>query len=348
MSDFAISRIDATSSGTHARRRAIKSFASSDNFFRRLTLSAAVFVLIILGGVIVSLVEGSIPALREFGLDFFTTQTWNPVTEKFGAGAPIYGTLITSIIAMAIAVPIGLGIAIFLTELCPIGLRRPIGTAIELLAGIPSIIYGIWGLFIFAPFLQQYVQPALIALFGNVPMLSSVFAGPPYGIGVLTASLILAIMVLPFVTSISRDVFETVPPMLKESAYGLGCTTWEVVRNIVIPFTRVGVIGGVMLGLGRALGETMAVTFVIGNAHKISASLIAPGTTISATIANEFTEAVGGPLHLVADCVRPDPVHHHVYRARFRSAHADAARVESGEIAPCRFTPPAAGAIRCG
>jgi phosphate transport system permease protein len=172
-------------------------------------------------------------------------------------------------------------------------LRRPVGIAIELLAGIPSIIYGIWGLFVFAPFMQQYVQPALIALFGDVPLLSSVFAGPPYGIGILTASLILAIMVLPFVTSISRDVFETVPPMLKESAYGVGCTTWEVVANIVIPYTRVGVIGGVMLGLGRALGETMAVTFVIGNAHKISASLIAPGTTISATIANEFTEAVG-------------------------------------------------------
>ena len=194
---------------------------------------------------------------------------------------------------MAIAVPVGIGIAIFLTELCPPGLRRPVGIAIELLAGIPSIIYGIWGLFVFAPFMQQYVQPALIALFGDVPLLSSVFAGPPYGIGILTASLILAIMVLPFVTSISRDVFETVPPMLKESAYGVGCTTWEVVANIVIPYTRVGVIGGVMLGLGRALGETMAVTFVIGNAHKISASLIAPGTTISATIANEFTEAVG-------------------------------------------------------
>jgi phosphate transport system permease protein len=190
-------------------------------------------------------------------------------------------------------VPIGIGIAIFLTELCPPALRRPIGIAIELLAGIPSIIYGIWGLFVFAPFMQEYVQPGLIALFGNVPIMSSIFAGPPYGIGMLTSSLILAIMVLPFVTSISRDVFETVPPMLKESAYGMGCTTWEVVSNIVIPYTRVGVIGGVMLGLGRALGETMAVTFVIGNAHKISASLIAPGTTISATIANEFTEAVG-------------------------------------------------------
>ena len=194
---------------------------------------------------------------------------------------------------MLIALPLGLGVAVFLTELCPPVLRRPIGIAIELLAGIPSIIYGIWGLFIFAPFLQQYVQPAIIAAFGNVPVLSSLFAGPPYGIGILTASLILAIMVLPFVASISRDVFETVPPMLKESAYGIGCTTWEVVRNIVIPHTRVGVIGGVMLGLGRALGETMAVTFVIGNAHRISPSLFAPGTTISASIANEFTEAVG-------------------------------------------------------
>ncbi len=194
---------------------------------------------------------------------------------------------------MAIAVPVGLGISIFLTELCPPKLRRPIGIAIELLAGIPSIIYGIWGLFVFAPFLQQYVQPGLIALFSDVPIMNSLFAGPPYGIGMLTASLILAIMVLPFVTSISRDVFDTVPPMLKESAYGIGCTTWEVVSNIVIPYTRVGVIGGVMLGLGRALGETMAVTFVIGNAHKINASLLAPGTTISASIANEFTEAVG-------------------------------------------------------
>jgi len=181
----------------------------------------------------------------------------------------------------------------FLTELCPLPLRRPIGIAIELLAGIPSIIYGIWGLFVFAPFLQQYVQPAIIAAFGNIPVLSTLFAGPPFGIGMLTASLILAIMVLPFITSISRDVFEAVPPVLKEAAYGLGCTTWEVVWYVVLPFTRIGVIGGVMLGLGRALGETMAVTFVIGNAHRISSSLFAPGTTISATIANEFTEAVG-------------------------------------------------------
>jgi phosphate transport system permease protein len=184
-------------------------------------------------------------------------------------------------------------IAVFLTELCPQWLRRPIGIAIELLAGIPSIIYGIWGLFIFAPFLQETLQPFLISIFGEVPILSSLFAGPPYGIGMLTAGLILAIMVLPFVTSISRDVFEAVPPVLKEAAYGVGCTTWEVVRHVVLPYTRVGVIGGVMLGLGRALGETMAVTFVIGNAHKVSASLLAPGTTISSAIANEFTEAVG-------------------------------------------------------
>jgi phosphate transport system permease protein len=231
--------------------------------------------------------------LSAFGFGFLIDERWNPVTEKFGALAAIYGTIITSFLAMLIAVPVGLLIAVFLTELCPLWLRRPIGIAIELLAGIPSIIYGIWGLFVFAPFVQQWVQPFLIDLFGPVPVLSNLFAGPPYGIGILTAGLILAIMVLPFITSISRDVFESVPPMLKEAAYGVGCTTWEVVRYVVLPYTRVGVIGGVMLGLGRALGETMAVTFVIGNAHRISASILAPGTTISATIANEFTEAVG-------------------------------------------------------
>jgi phosphate transport system permease protein len=276
-----------------SRAKVLDRLRVSDIFFRNLTRSAAVAVLIILGGVMFSLAMGSWPALHTFGLNFLVQQTWNPVTEKFGAIAPIYGTVVTSFIAMFIAVPVGLMIAMFLTELCPMKLRRPIGIAIELLAGIPSIIYGIWGLFVFAPFLQQYVQPGLIAAFGDIPVLSTLFAGPPYGIGVLTAGLILAIMVLPFITSISRDVFDAVPPMLKESAYGLGCTTWEVVRNVVLPFTRVGVIGGVMLGLGRALGETMAVTFVIGNAHRISGSILAPGTTISATIANEFTEAVG-------------------------------------------------------
>jgi phosphate transport system permease protein len=275
------------------RAKVLQRLRLGDVVFRHITRAAALAVLIILGGIIVSLVWGSLPALRTFGVSFLYEETWNPVTEKFGAIAPIYGTVVTSLIAMLIAVPVGLFIALFLTELCPMWLRRPIGIAIELLAGIPSIIYGIWGLFVFAPFLQQYVQPFLIELFGNIPLLSILFAGPPYGIGIFTAGLILAIMVLPFITSISRDVFEAVPPVLKEAAYGLGCTTWEVARYVVLPYTRVGVIGGVMLGLGRALGETMAVTFVIGNAHRISGSLLAPGTTISATIANEFTEAVG-------------------------------------------------------
>ncbi len=275
------------------RARVLQRLRLTDVIFRNLTRAAAVAVLVLLGGIIVALVHGSLPALQAFGFNFLFAESWNPVTEKFGAIAPIYGTIVTSLIAMLIAVPVGLFIAMFLTELCPMWLRRPIGIAIELLAGIPSIIYGIWGLFVFAPFLQQTLQPFLINAFGNVPGLSTLFAGPPYGIGVLTAGLILAIMVLPFITSISRDVFDAVPPVLKEAAYGLGCTTWEVSRYVVLPFTRVGVIGGVMLGLGRALGETMAVTFVIGNAHRISGSILAPGTTISATIANEFTEAVG-------------------------------------------------------
>jgi phosphate transport system permease protein len=280
-------------SASASRAKVIGRLRVNDTAFRILTRAAAAGVLLILGGVILSLFIGSLPALQAFGLNFLVEERWNPVTEKFGALAPIYGTIVTSFIAMLIAVPVGLLIAVFLTELCPLWLRRPIGTAIELLAGIPSIIYGIWGLFVFAPFLQQTLQPLLIATFGDIPLLSSLFGGPPYGIGILTAGLILAIMVLPFITSITRDVFDAVPPMLKEAAYGIGCTTWEVVRYVVLPYARVGVIGGIMLGLGRALGETMAVTFVIGNAHRISASILAPGTTISATIANEFTEAVG-------------------------------------------------------
>jgi phosphate transport system permease protein len=291
--DLALHAGSLRADAAQSRSRALERFKLGDRTFRYLTRAAALGVLGLLGGVIISLIIGAAPALSQFGLGFLWSERWNPVTENFGALAPIYGTLVTSLIAMLIAVPIGLLIAMFLTELCPMWLRRPIGIAIELLAGIPSIIYGIWGLFIFAPFLQDTLQPFLIGLFGNVPVFSTLFAGPPYGIGMLTAGLILAIMVLPFITSISRDVFEAVPPVLKEAAYGTGCTTWEVVRYIVLPYARVGVIGGVMLGLGRALGETMAVTFVIGNAHKVSASLIAPGTTISATIANEFTEAVG-------------------------------------------------------
>ena len=275
------------------RRKVLQRLRTRDAGFRYLTRASAITVLLILTGIIISLIYGSLPALHAFGWRFLVTQVWNPVTNKFGAVAAIYGTLVTSFIAMLIAVPVGLFISLFLTELCPQWLRRPIGIAIELLAGIPSIIYGIWGLFVFAPVLQGTLQPFLIDVFGNIPILSDIFAGPPYGIGVLTAGLILAVMVLPFITSISRDVFEAVPPVLKEAAYGVGCTTWEVVRYVVLPYARVGVIGGVMLGLGRALGETMAVTFVIGNAHHIASSVMAPGTTISASIANEFTEAVG-------------------------------------------------------
>ena len=276
-----------------SRARALAALKFGDRLFAILCRAAAVTVLLVLSGVFVTLLVGAWPVISTFGLGFVVTEEWNPVTDEFGALAPIFGTILTSFIAMIVAIPVGIGIAIFLTELCPKKLRRPISTAIELLAGIPSIIYGIWGLFVLAPIMQTYVQAPLIQTFANVPILSKIFAGPPYGIGMLTASLILAVMVLPFITAVCHDVFNTVPPVLKESAYGLGCTKREVVSNIVIPFTRVGVIGGCMLGLGRALGETMAVTFVIGNSHNISASLLAPGTTISATIANEFTEAVG-------------------------------------------------------
>jgi len=276
-----------------ARGEVLRGLQLRDAVFRHLTRAAAIGVLLLLGGVIVSLIDGSLPAFKAFGFGFLVSSRWNPVTEIFGALPAIYGTIITSFIAMIFAIPIGLFIAFFLTELCPRWLRRPIGIAIELLAGIPSIIYGIWGLFIFAPFVGTRIEPFLINTLGKIPLTAPLFSGAPYGIGLLTAGLILAIMVLPFVTAISRDVFEAVPAVLKEAAYGLGCTTWEVTRRVVVPYSRVGVIGGVMLGLGRALGETMAVTFVIGNSHRISASILAPGTTISASIANEFTEAVG-------------------------------------------------------
>jgi phosphate transport system permease protein len=282
--DVALPRLSAAKS----RRGVIGDFA-----FRNLTFFFALFVLLILGGVIVALVEGAVPALRAFGVSFLFTEVWNPVTEKFGALAPIYGTVVTSAIAMLIGIPVAFGIAVFITEICPIWLKRPLATMIELLAAIPSIIYGIWGLFVFAPFVQEYIEPVIIGSLGQLPGIGALFAGPPLGIGVLTAGFILAIMVLPFISSIMRDVFETVPAILKESAYALGSTRAEVVWSIVLPFTRIGVVGAIMLGLGRALGETMAVTFVIGNAHRISASILEPGTTISASLANEFTEAVG-------------------------------------------------------
>ena len=267
--------------------------AFGDVIFRTLTQFFAVLVLVILSGVIIALVSGALPALKTFGFGFLVGASWNPVTEKFGALAPIYGTLVTSAIAMLIGIPVAFGIAVFITELCPIWLKRPLATMIELLAAIPSIIYGIWGLFVLAPFVQEYIEPALIDTLGVVPGIGLLFEGPPLGIGVLTAGFILAVMVLPFISSIMRDVFETVPAILKESVYGLGATTAEVMWQVVLPFTRIGVVGGILLGLGRALGETMAVTFVIGNSHRIHASILQPGTTISASLANEFTEAVG-------------------------------------------------------
>jgi phosphate transport system permease protein len=273
--------------------RKAKNAVIQDSFFYYVTLASAAFVVLLLLGVMVSLLIGAWPAISTFGLSFVWTERWSPVKEIFGALAPIYGTITTSLIAMIIGIPVSFGIAIFLTELCPVPLRRPIGIAIELLAGIPSIIYGLWGFFFLAPFLQTTIQPWLIGSIGKVPLIGVLFGGAPYGIGLLTAGIILAIMVLPFITSITRDVFLTVPTLLRESAYGMGMTTWEVVRSIIIPYTRVGLVGGIMLGLGRALGETMAVTFVIGNSHNISPSLLAPATTISATIANEFSEATG-------------------------------------------------------
>jgi len=266
MADITLSNVDGKSSSVQQRESALGSFRLTDRVFHNVTFAAALFVLILLGAIILSLIVGAWPAIEKFGVGFLYGERWSVNKEIFGALSPIYGTLMTSLIAMIIAVPVGLGIAIFLTELCPMTLRRPIGIAIELLAGIPSIIYGIWGFFTLTPYFGQTL---------------------------LTASLILAIMVLPFITAISRDVFSTVPPVLKEAAYGIGCTTWEVANNVVLPYTRVGVVGGVMLGLGRALGETMAVTFVIGNSHTIAASLLSPATTISATIANEFQESDG-------------------------------------------------------
>jgi phosphate transport system permease protein len=279
------------------RAAAVRKGGASDTRFRMLTLAAALLVLGLFAGVIISLIIGSLPAIKAFGLPFLYQEKWNPVTEKFGALGSIYGTLVTSFLAMLIAVPVGIGIAIFLTEICPRPLRRPIGIAIELLAGIPSIIYGIWGLFVFAPWFQVHVQTWITDRVVGIPYLEDFLGGPPYGIGMFTAALIISIMILPFISAVTRDVFETVPAMLKEAAYGLGCTTWEVMWRVVLPFTRAGVVGGAMLALGRALGETMAVTFVIGNAHHIATSIFAPATTISATIANEFAEAVGDLYH---------------------------------------------------
>jgi len=271
----------------------LRNNALMDAIFLNLTRFFAFLVFSLLAAILVSLMIGGFQSIKEFGLPFLWTEEWDPVQEKFGALTPIVGTLVTSAIALLVAIPVSFGIAIFLTELSPVWLRRPLGTAIEMLAAIPSIIYGMWGLFVFAPLFQSHVQPFLKATVGQIPGVGLLFAGPPIGIGMLTAGIILAVMVIPFITAVMRDVFELVPAMLKESAYALGSTTWEVVWRVVLPFTKVGVIGGVMLGLGRALGETMAVTFVIGNAHRLKASLFAPGNSIASALANEFTEAVG-------------------------------------------------------
>lgn len=264
-----------------------------DKLFRGATRLFAIIVLGLLIAIIISLFIDSLPAFKAFGLKFFVSEEWNPVTEEFGALVPIYGTLVTSAIALLIGIPVSFGIALFITELAPTWVKRPLGTAIELLAAIPSIIYGMWGLFVFAPFFGEYVQPWINDHLGDWILVGPLFQGPPLGIGLLTAGIILAIMVIPFIAAVMRDVFEVVPPLLKESAYGVGATTWEVMWHVILPYTRVGVIGGIMLGLGRALGETMAVTFVIGNAHNLDVSLLMPGNTISSVLANEFTEATG-------------------------------------------------------
>jgi len=281
----------ATSRAPEPRR--LQAAPWADAGFEWLTRIFAFFVFSLLLAILVSLMIGSSLTLKKYGFSFIWSSEWDPVQEKFGALVPIYGTLVTSLIAMLIGVPVSFGIALFLTELSPAWLKRPLGTAIELLAAIPSIIYGMWGLFVFVPLFQTYIQPLLIKTLGNIPLAGALFEGPPIGIGMLTAGVVLSIMVIPFITAVMRDVFEIVPAMLKESAYGLGATTWEVVWRVVLPYTKVGVIGGVMLGLGRALGETMAVTFVIGNAHRLATSLMAPGNSIASALANEFTEAVG-------------------------------------------------------
>jgi len=271
-----------------------------DVAFAWLTRSVAFLVLLTLAGIIVGLAYAAWPSINKFGFTFLTTTEWNPPMERFGAVVPIYGTIVTSIIALIIAVPVSFGIALFLTELSPAWLRRPLGTAIELLAAIPSIVYGMWGLLVFAPYFAEYVQPFLAHTLGKLPLLGKLFSGPQMGIGLLAAGIILAIMVIPFIAAVMRDVFEVTPQMVKESAYGLGCTTWEVVWRVVLPHSKAGVVGGVMLGLGRALGETMAVTFVIGNTNMLSsASLFMPGNSITSALANEFAEA-GPGLHTAA------------------------------------------------
>jgi phosphate transport system permease protein len=275
-----------------------RSYHVGDAVFAALARGSGAFVLVLLGSLILTLFWGGLPAFRQFGPGFIASTDWDPVQQVFGAAVSIYGTLVTSVLALAFAVPVAFGIAFYLTELAPAWLRRPVGTAIELLAAVPSIIYGMWGFFVIVPIMSQYIQPFVIDSLDGIPVLEDLFAGPPFGTGIFTASIILAIMVVPFIAATMRDVFETVPPVYKESAYGVGCTTWEVMRSIVLPYTRVSVVGGIMLGLGRALGETMAVTFVIGNTDRIATSLFGPGNTIASIVALEFPESPAGSLKL--------------------------------------------------
>ena len=271
-----------------------------DPIFAGIARASGVLVLLLLGSLILSLFIGGLPAFRQFGFGFLFSTTWDPVHQIFGAGVSVYGTLLTSVLALIIAVPLAFGIAFYLTELAPGWLRGPVGTAIELLAAVPSIIYGMWGFFVIVPIMSQYIEPTLIDWFDGIPVLQDLFSGPPFGTGIFTAAMVLAVMVIPFIAATMRDVFDTVPAVYKESAYGVGCTTWEVMRSIVLPYTRVSVVGGIMLGLGRALGETMAVTFVIGNADHISPSLFSSGNTIASIVALEFPESPTGSLKLAS------------------------------------------------
>jgi len=280
--------------------RAVPKRSVGDAVFASLARASGILVLVLLGAIIVTLFLGGLPAFQQFGASFLANADWAPVQDVYGGAVSIYGTVVTSIIALVIAMPLAFGIAFFLTELAPQWVRRPVGTAVELLAAVPSIIYGMWGFFVIVPVMAEYVQPWAIDTLGELPVVGWLFGGPAYGTGIFTASLILAIMIIPFIAATMRDVFQTVPPVFKESAYGVGCTTWEVMRFIVLPYTRVSVVGGVMLGLGRALGETMAVTFVIGNTNRISHSLFGPGNTIASLVALEFGEATGGSLKLAS------------------------------------------------
>jgi len=290
--------ITATAAVPATSRR--RSSSLGDVIFEHVCRAAGIFVLVLLGAIIVELFRAGLPAFRAFGLGFITSTEWDPVQEVFGAGVSIYGTIVTAVLAIILGVPLAFGIAFYLTEIAPVWLRRPVGTAIELLAAVPSIIYGMWGFFLIAPLMAQYVQPPIIDTVGELPWIGGLFQGPPFGTGIFTAALILAVMILPFIAATMRDVFEQVPPVYKESAYGLGATTWEVMRGVVLPYTRISVVGGIMLGLGRALGETMAVTFVIGNANRISTSLFGSGNTIASLVALEFGESAAGSLKLAS------------------------------------------------